>query len=120
MRVQRSVNSDSGSEVARIRQGEQPSCRGWVEHGQGVDVGAGQDVSGTGFDLGDPQRGAVRGLEELEVVCEVLGLARVPGVVVVGVGDGVAVDEGAVQDQEVHVLPLALLEGLVQVGDLVG
>src|SRR5699024_1277228 len=64
----------------------------------------------------------VRGCQELDVAREVLGLARVPDFVALAVGscDAVAAGEGAVQDQVCPALLAAPLQGLVQVGGLVG
>lgn len=53
------LDSDPGPDVAHIRQGGQPLCRGWVERGQSVDAGAGQIMMRFGLDVGDPQRGVV-------------------------------------------------------------
>ena len=102
VRAQRGVHTGPGSDIAYVRQGGHPLCRSGAERGQSTDASAGQIMTRSGLDLGDPQRGPVRCGQELHVPGEALGLARVPGViaVVIGTGDTITVDEGAVQGLE--------------------
>src|SRR5512144_1966139 len=95
--LDRGEDAGSGAVVAGVGQRGQPGRRGGVEGGQGVVAGGGEVVGGAGLDVGDPQRAAVGGGEELDVATEALVLAGVPQVVAFGSGPGepVGADQGA-------------------------
>lgn len=84
----------------------------------------GEIVGGTGFDVGCPQRGAVRRGEELYVAAEALVLAGVPGVDLGALdawrcpGRAVGLDQGAVQDHVILPFLSVAFQHLVQVWGL--
>ncbi|GAA1920249.1 hypothetical protein GCM10009753_61300 [Streptantibioticus ferralitis] len=77
---------------------------------------------GAGFDVGDPQRGAVGRGRELDVAAECFVLLAEPQVVAVfsDAREAVGLDQRAVQDDVRHALAVTPGRDFVQVGSLVG
>lgn len=87
-----------------------------------VEAGGGDVGDAAGLDLGDPQRRAVGGGQELHVPAEGLVLLTEPPVVAVlaHAGDPVRFDQRAVEDHMGHAVLAAALQDFVQVGGSVG
>ncbi|MCP3770707.1 hypothetical protein NLY10_29235 [Streptomyces sp. MAR25Y5] len=68
----RDEDADAGADVALVGQGGQAVGCGLVQRGQGVDAGGGDVGDAAGLGVGDPQRGAVRGGQKLDVSAECL------------------------------------------------
>lgn len=97
--------------------------------GVGVGVGGGQDVGAggvdvgdaSGFDLGGPQRKAIRGEQGLDIAAEVGGLSRVFAFHAGRLEAApVGVEDLSVHDEVRQPFGGGLLEGVVQVGGLAG
>jgi geranyl diphosphate 2-C-methyltransferase len=118
----RDVDTDACADVALVGEGRQTAGGGLVQGGQDVDAGGGDVGCGAGLDVGDPQRGAVRGGQELHVAAECLVFLAEPQVVAVvpDACEAVGFDECAVEDHVRHALLPAAVEDVVQVGGLVG
>ena len=111
------VDADSGAVVAGVGEGGKPGGRGFVQGGQGMAAGGGDVVDRARLNLGDPQWGAVRGGQELDVAAEGVVFTGVPqvGAGGAGAGDPVTGDQGAVEDHVAEPLVVAAAQHLVQV-----
>ncbi len=120
--LDRGEDADPGALVAGVGERGKPLSGGFVQGGQGMPAGGDEVVDHAGLDISDPQRGAGRGGEELDVPPELLVLAGVPQVVTVGgdPGDPIGADQDPVEDQVARSLVMAAAENLVQVGRMVG
>lgn len=115
-------DSDARTEVALVGERRQAVGRRLVQRGQSVNADRGDVGCGSGFDVGDPQRGAVRGRQKLDFAAERLVLLAEPQVVAVlaDVGEVVRFDPRAVEDHVRHAPALTPVQDLVQVRSLVG
>ena len=118
----RGDHADPGPVVAAVGQGGQIQVGGRpVQGAEHVFAGGGQVVGRAGFDLGDPQREAVRRRQRLDVAAVLVSLSGVPRVDLGACDAGgllaqpVAGKQLAVQDEVGGAGVVGALQGLVQV-----